>query len=97
MANYRQQSLQHPRGELRVTLDLELSFYAPPADLWTRTQALVRGTFGAPRAVDRVCLVEVKQRTAMPAWLERALYAAGGQPTPFSKFLRPGQAVYGRL
>ncbi len=97
LVNYRRQAFQDPTGELRVTVDLDLAFYAPPADLWARKQALVRGTFGVPRAVERVCLVEVKQRTATPAWLERALSAAGGQLTPFSKFLRAGQAVYGRF
>lgn len=95
LVNYQRQAFQDPSCALRVTLDLELSFYAPPADLWARNTPLIRGTFGTPRAVDRVCLVEVKRRGAMPGWLERALSEANGEPAQFSKFLRAGQAVYG--
>lgn len=97
LVNYRRQAFQDAAGTLRVTVDLELSYYTPPEDLWTRDRALVRGTFGTAHAVDRVCLVEVKQRAATPAWLEKALSEAGGQKAQFSKFLRAGQAVYGTI
>jgi hypothetical protein len=95
LVNYRRLALQDATGSLRVTLDVELSFYAPPADLWTRQRALVRGSFGAPRAVEHGCLLEVKRRATLPVWLERALEQAQAKPERFSKFLRAGQAVYG--
>jgi hypothetical protein len=95
LVNYRRQAFEDSSGTLRVTVDQDLSYYAPPSDLWTRRRALVRGTFGPARGVDRLCLVEVKQRAGMPAWLERALADAGGRRAPFSKFLRAGQVVHG--
>jgi hypothetical protein len=97
LVNYRRQAFQDAAGTLRVTIDLELSYYLPPADLWSRDRALVRGTFGAASALDRICLVEVKQRATTPAWLEKALCEAGGEKAQFSKFLRAGQAVYGTI
>jgi hypothetical protein len=88
-------ALQDDAGELRVTLDVELAFYLPPDDLWTRKSALVRGTFGSACASEGSCLVEVKTRAEMPAWLARALERADARTESFSKFLRAGEALHG--
>jgi len=46
-------------GQLRVTVDVDLAYYAPPADLWTSTRALVRSRLGTPRGRDPRGLIEV--------------------------------------
>ena len=78
---------------LRVTIDVDVTFYAPPPDLWTRTCALLPSTLGAPRGREPRAVVEVKRRMALPAWLEAAIDDARGEPTSFSKFLHAGEAV----
>jgi hypothetical protein len=93
LVNYRRLSFQDPDAMLRVTIDLDVTFYAPPADLWTRTCALLPSTLGAPRGSEPRAVVEVKRRMALPAWLEVAIDDARGEPTSFSKFLHAGEAV----
>ena len=41
IVNYRRIALQDASASLRVTLDTEIGFYAPPPDLWQRTEALI--------------------------------------------------------
>jgi hypothetical protein len=93
LVNYRRLSFQDPDAMLRVTIDLDVTFYSPPADLWTRTCALLPSTLGAPRGHEPRAVVEVKRRMALPAWLEAAIDDAHGEPTSFSKFLHAGEAV----
>ena len=95
IVNYHRIPFQDATGSLRITVDLDVSFYAPPADLWTRTYALVRGTFGPPVLVERRALIEVKSRGATPDWLQAALAAAEIQPSSYSKFATGGRAVHG--
>jgi hypothetical protein len=95
LVNYQRLAFQDESDTLRLTVDLDIGFYAPPPDLWTRTQPLVRGTFGAPRAVERNALVEVKSRGEPPPWLTALLHASRMQPTAYSKFVRAGRAVHG--
>ncbi len=95
IVNYRRIALQDAAGTLRITVDADIGFYRPPADLWTRTHALVRGTFGAPAASERHLLVEVKSSAELPAWLARTLVDVRAEPIGYSKFVRAGQAVYG--
>jgi hypothetical protein len=95
LVNYRRLSWQEPDATLRVTMDLGLAFYAAPADLWTRQQALVRSTLGAVRGKEPRAVIEVKRRAAMPAWLEEALAQAGAVSAPFSKFVAAAQSVWG--
>ena len=95
IVNYLRIPFQDASGNLRITVDLDVSFYAPPADLWTRTYALVRGTFGAPVMVERRALIEVKSRGATPEWLRAALGSAEVQASSYSKFATGGRAVHG--
>lgn len=93
LVNYRRLSWQAPDAMLRVTLDLGLAFYATPADLWTRTHALVRNTLGPLRGKEPRAVIEVKRREALPAWLEQALDRAGAVAARFSKFVAASQVV----
>ncbi|MET0342484.1 MAG: polyphosphate polymerase domain-containing protein [Polyangiales bacterium] len=95
IVNYHRIPFQDASGSLRITVDLDVSFYRPPADLWTRTHALVRGTFGAPVEVERRALIEVKSRGSIPEWLRSALAAGEVQSSSYSKFARGGRAVHG--
>jgi hypothetical protein len=95
LVNYRRLAWQNEHSTLRVTLDLDVAFYAPPVDLWTRTRALSRTTLGVPRGIESSVVLEVKAREGMPAWLEQALTLAGARETVFSKFVRAGRAVHG--
>lgn len=95
LINYRRLAFQDPAGHLRVTLDLDLAFYAPPDDLWTRRHALLRHTLGQPRGQSRQAIVEVKRHGPAAAWLEAMLAEAGVQSVGYSKFVAGAQAVHG--
>jgi VTC domain-containing protein len=95
LVNYRRVSWQSADADLRVTIDLGLTFYAPPADLWTREHALVRNTLGAPRGGQRHAVLEIKRHDALPSWLAAALDRAGVEPMPFSKFESASREVGG--
>jgi VTC domain len=94
--NYRRVALEDASGALRVTLDLELAYYAPPADLWTRTAPLSRENLGTSRGAAPACLLEVKLRAEPPAWLTRALDRAQAKRQSLSKFVLASEAVHGR-
>jgi SPX domain protein involved in polyphosphate accumulation len=96
LVNYRRLAFQNEAVSLRVTIDMDVAFYAPPADLWTRKHALTRGTLGPILGQEARAVVEVKRRTAMPDWLESAISDAHGEPvSSFSKFIHAGRAVFG--
>jgi hypothetical protein len=40
-------------------------------------------------------VVEVKRRTALPAWLTQALADSGSNATSFSKFVAASEAIHG--
>ncbi|HYO95483.1 MAG TPA: VTC domain-containing protein [Polyangiaceae bacterium] len=96
VVNYRRFSWQDAQGALRVTIDLGLSFYAPPGDLWSRERALVRSTLGTAAGTERCAVLEVKRRGPLPEWLTRALSSEEVRPLPFSKFVAASQAVHGQ-
>lgn len=96
VANYRRLALEDESGQLRVTLDVELGFYAPPDDLWTRRGPLTRESLGPPCAAAPTCLLEVKLREATPVWLARALEQAQAKRERFSKFVLASESVHGR-
>ena len=95
IVNYRRLALQDASASLRVTVDLEVGYYPAPSDLWTRSHALVRGTFGAPAETEPRALVEVKGAGATPAWLTRELARLGVSPVSYSKFVHAARAVHG--
>lgn len=95
IVNYRRLALQDATATLRVTVDVDVGFYAAPSDLWTRSTALVRGTFGTPAGVEPSALVEVKSAGPAPAWVERELTRLGVRAVSYSKFVHAARAVHG--
>jgi VTC domain len=95
LVNYRRISWQSDDAHLRVTVDLGLTFYAPPGDLWTREHALVRSTLGPARGGQNQAVLEIKRHETLPSWLDAALERADVQPMPFSKFESASRAVVG--
>jgi hypothetical protein len=95
LVNYQRVAFQDESDSLRITVDIDVGFYAPPPDLWTRRHALVRGTFGSAKAVERNALVEVKRRGEPVSWLRDVLRQMKLEPTQYSKFVRAGRAVHG--
>jgi hypothetical protein len=95
LVNYRRLPWQDPDGSLRVTLDLGLELFAPPADLWKRDCALVRETLGAPVGRHPGAVLEVKARGALPVWLSALLAEMGARQANFSKFEEASRAVHG--
>jgi hypothetical protein len=95
LVNYRRLSFQDAGAKLRVTIDCDLTFHAPPADLWSRTSALVRGTLGPVRRREPKLVLEVKRRAGFPSWLHEALARCDAQPSSYSKFVRAEEAVHG--
>jgi hypothetical protein len=95
IVNYRRLALQDADAHLRVTIDVDVGFYAAPSDLWTRSTALVRGTLGAPLGVEPSALVEVKSAGPAPAWVERELTQLGVRAVSYSKFVHAARAVHG--
>ncbi len=94
LVNYRRVAWQDPAGHLRVTLDLGLSFFAPPDDLWTRDHALVRETLGKPVGHEGRAVLEIKSRDELPSWLARVLTAARVERLAYSKFDQASRAAH---
>ncbi len=95
LVNYRRLPWQDDQGSLRVTLDVGVEYYTPPADLWQRNHALVRETLGRPRHAAPGGILEVKTRGALPNWLADLLGQVGAASQPFSKFEQASRAVHG--
>jgi hypothetical protein len=94
LVNYQRVAWQNPSAVLRVTLDFDVAFYRPPADLWTRRSALLRSTLGPTQGIEPWLIVEVKSRGDVPAWLADTLRACKANESSFSKFVRAGRAVH---
>ncbi|HEX6271599.1 MAG TPA: polyphosphate polymerase domain-containing protein [Polyangiaceae bacterium] len=93
LVNYRRVAWQSPDASLRITLDLGLSYYAPPADLFAREQPLERELLGKPASVMNDAVVEVKSRVGEPAWLLAAFLRANVAPVEFSKFVAATRSI----
>jgi hypothetical protein len=96
VVNYRRVSYQNADSTLRVTIDVGLAFFRVPPDLFRRTRPLSRTELGVPAGIEKRAVVEVKRRSALPAWLEQALSDAGSGPQSFSKFVAASEAIHGR-
>ncbi len=93
IVNYRRCSWQSEQGDLRITLDSDLAFYDPPADVRGR-RSLLREELGAPCAREPSALLEVKHRgDALPSWLSAQLTLLRLSPVEYSKFVRSASAV----
>ena len=95
LVNYRRMPWQDDAGGLRVTLDLGLEFFAPPADLFRRDHALVRESLGRAVGQGTDAVLELKSHGPPPAWLEELLVRVGARPGRFSKFEVASAAVHG--
>jgi len=95
LVNYRRQAWQDDDGELRLTIDTGLSFFAPPADLWQRRKALVRESLGPAVATEARRVLEIKTRGPAPSWLRDLLAQLVLAPIGFSKFEAASAAVHG--
>lgn len=95
LVNYRRIAWQDPAGDLRVTIDGGLAFFAPPEDLWRRDWALVRQSLGAPVGVEPRRVLEVKSHGDPPAWLTVLLGAEGVDVVRFSKFDAASSSIHG--
>ena len=87
LVNYRRISWQSADDTLRVTIDLGLACYAPPADLWTRERPLERRSLGRPTSVLEGAVLEVKARSSVPPWLAAAVERTYVASIEFSKFV----------
>lgn len=95
LVNYRRHAWQDAAGELRITIDSALAFFAPPADLWNRDWALVRPTLGTPIASESHRVLEIKSHGDAPEWLTSLLDQNAIRAQPFSKFEAASSAIHG--
>ncbi len=95
LVNYRRMPWQDQAGSLRVTLDVGVEFYTPPADLWERQRPLVRESLGPPVGRLDAAVLELKSRGEPPTWLRDLLERVGARYVRFSKFEAASQAVHG--
>jgi hypothetical protein len=95
LVNYRRLAWQSTGHDVRVTLDVGLGFFRPPADLWSRRHALVREALGAPAGEESSGIIEIKTLDGLPGALAAALDAVGAQRVPYSKFESASRAVHG--
>ncbi|HEY5951012.1 MAG TPA: polyphosphate polymerase domain-containing protein [Kofleriaceae bacterium] len=95
LVNYRRSAWQDTEGNLRITIDSGLAFFAPPPDLWERDWALVRPTLGKPVASEARRVLEIKTHQEPPDWLIEVLRRNEIRALPFSKFEAASSAVHG--
>jgi hypothetical protein len=95
LINYCRNAWQSDDGALRVTLDRNVSFIQPPADIWQRQHALVRETLPRPAAVLPDSVLELKSRGPLPDWLADAVRDLRLADAAFSKFVAGSRAVHG--
>jgi hypothetical protein len=96
IVNYRRLAFQNEDATLRVTIDVGLSFFGVPPDLFRRTRPLSKSELGKPAGVEPRAVIEVKRLTPLPSWLTQALADAGGGAANFSKFVAASEAVHGK-
>ena len=95
VVHFRRNAWQDLKAGLRVTLDLDLAFFPPTPDLWTRTHPLIRERMGVPLHRESRGVVEVKTRDDPPGWLTTLLSGAGAEARSYSKFEEASRAVHG--
>ncbi len=99
LAHYRRRAWQDAEETIRVTLDTELAFHRPPANLFQSGMTLSEALVTPPVAQPPFCLVEVKLRGPMPDWLGQLIRDIGLEPAldglqAFSKFVAASHAVH---
>jgi SPX domain protein involved in polyphosphate accumulation len=98
VAHYRRRAWQDQDAHTRVTLDTELAFYRPPANLLREVFSLREVVTGEPVLRADHCVIEIKLHGERPAWLRALIDASNLEPeptsgAPFSKFLAASRAV----
>jgi hypothetical protein len=99
LAHYRRRAWQDVGETMRITLDTELVFHRPPANLFRNGSTLSDAVVGPPAGQLRYNLVEIKLRRDQPAWLRRLIVDVGLEPAldgprAFSKFVAAARAVH---
>jgi len=95
VVNYRRLSWQDSGSALRITLDRDVCAFVPPTDLWTRNAVLTRQALGRAAFEESCCVLEVKSRGALPAWLQPVLEQHRTTEVSYSKFVMASRAVHG--
>jgi hypothetical protein len=95
VVNYRRLSWQDSDEALRITLDRDVCAFAPPPDLWTRSGASSRRVLGRALLEEPRCVLEVKSRGEVPAWLGQVLAKHQATEVEYSKFVMASRAVHG--
>lgn len=95
LVNYRRLAWQTAHSDLRITLDVGLTFFRPPADLWTRTHALVRESLGPPVGEEPCAVIEVKSLDDPPGDVTAILADLGAVERGYSKFEHAARTVHG--
>ncbi|MEM7157660.1 MAG: VTC domain-containing protein [Myxococcota bacterium] len=93
LVNYRRSAWQGEGQTVRVTIDRNLAFFAPPHDLWESAPGLERNLLGPAVGEEQGCVLEVKSVGPLPAWLVDTLRAEDAAPARFSKFVAASSAV----
>ncbi len=94
IVNYRRIAWQDSAGQLRLTLDRDVGFFAAPEDVWTRDFALTAQTLGPPRKVLDKNIIELKSRGDLPPWLQQAFGSDVAEARNFSKFVTASHHVH---
>jgi hypothetical protein len=95
IVNYRRLAFQNEDSTLRVTIDVGLSFFRVPPDLFRRARPLSKSELGPACGSEPRAVVEVKRRAALPGWLTQALADTGSSAASFSKFVAASEAIHG--
>lgn len=95
LVNYRRLSFQNPESTLRVTVDLGLSFFPAPPDLFRRARPLSKSELGPVTGSEKRAVVELKRLAPLPGWLEQAPDESSNGAVSFSKFVAASEAVHG--
>ncbi|HVY29065.1 MAG TPA: VTC domain-containing protein [Polyangiaceae bacterium] len=95
LVNYRRLSFQNADSTLRVTVDLGLSYFPVPVDLFRRARPLSKSELGPRAGAETRAVVELKRLAPLPGWLEQALAQANSSAVTFSKFVAASEAVHG--
>jgi len=97
VVSYRRIAFEQPGAQLRITLDRELCAFAPPAALWSSAAPPAHEGAGRPPLEERACIVEVKSRGPLPAWLDPLLVRHDAIAVEYSKFVAASRAVHGPI
>jgi len=93
LVSYRRQSFQADEGQLRVTIDLGVTYHRVPTSLSDLAEPLARSALGAAVGGEPRAVVEIKRLGSLPSWLEQTLLEMGAAAISFSKFVAASEAL----